>query len=64
MTLDEWLNEQPRGACAALAKQIGVDRSYITLLRQGQRPSLGVAVAIEAATGRKVKIAEWLKKKP
>lgn len=37
---------------AALAKKLGVSRSYVTLLIAGQRqPSLTLALRIEAKTG-------------
>lgn len=45
---------------AKLADQIGVSRAYMSQLVGGiKTPSLSVAVAIERATGGRIKAADW-----
>lgn len=45
---------------AKLADQIGVSRAYMSQLVGGTKtPSLSVAVAIERATGGRIKAADW-----
>ena len=50
--LDEFFRENDNRTHEWLAARVGVDRSYISMLRSGQRqPSLPVALAIERETG-------------
>jgi transcriptional regulator with XRE-family HTH domain len=49
--LDEFLDKQKRTQ-AWLADQLGVERSYVSLIASGKRqPSLGLALRIVAITG-------------
>lgn len=50
MTLDQWMNEQGVSN-AALARQVGVSRPFITRIRSGERqPSIVVAAKLVEAT--------------
>lgn len=57
--LDEFFVANPARTHEWLAEQVGVDRSYISMIRARQRqPSLSVALAIERVTGVPVEALE------
>jgi DNA-binding transcriptional regulator YdaS (Cro superfamily) len=59
MTLVEYFNSLPRGAKSAMAKELGVTKTWIALLIAGtRRPSAALAVQIEQYTRRAVKKRE------
>lgn len=59
MTLDEWLNEQPRGAATRLAAAAGTTRQTVSHLRCGGMPSVHLALTIATATGGAVGVSDW-----
>jgi DNA-binding transcriptional regulator YdaS (Cro superfamily) len=59
MTLEEFFRKQPRGSKAEMAKQLGISRTWFSLLIAGTAsPSAALCVAIEKLTKRKVKRSE------
>lgn len=59
MTLVEYFKPLPRGAKSAMAKDLGVTKTWIALLIAGtRRPSASLAVQIEQYTRRAVKKKE------
>ena len=61
MNLNEYLNNQGRGAAAALAESVGCGRSHMSLIASGKRlPSPQLARAIEVKTGGVVSAAQLL----
>ena len=59
MTLVEYFKPLPRGAKSAMAKDLGVTKTWIALLLAGtRRPSAALAVQIEQYTRRAVKKKE------
>jgi DNA-binding transcriptional regulator YdaS (Cro superfamily) len=59
MTLVEYFNALPRGAKSAMAKDLGVTKTWIALLIAGtRRPSAALAVQIEQYTRKAVKKKE------
>ena len=59
MTLTEYFADKPRGAKIALARKLGVSKTWLSLVISGrQMPSPELARDIELNTGRKVKRAE------
>lgn len=56
MTLQEYFQNKPRGAQVALARQLGVSKTWMSLLVTGREvPSAGLALMIEKFTHGKVK---------
>jgi len=56
MTLRQYFQGRPRGAQADLARQVGISRTWMSLLVSDRRlPSAELAVAIERCTGGKVR---------
>jgi len=59
MTLEEYFVDKPRGAKIALARKLGISKTWLSLVISGrQLPSPELARDIEANTGRKVKRAD------
>jgi DNA-binding transcriptional regulator YdaS (Cro superfamily) len=59
MTLTEYFIDKPRGAKVALAKTLGISKTWLSLIISGRYlPSPELARDIEANTGRKVKRAD------
>jgi DNA-binding transcriptional regulator YdaS (Cro superfamily) len=59
MTLVDYFKPLPRGAKSAMAKELGVTKTWIALLIAGtRRPSAALAVQIEQYTRRAVKKKE------
>jgi DNA-binding transcriptional regulator YdaS (Cro superfamily) len=59
MTLVDYFKPLPRGAKSAMAKELGVTKTWIALLIAGtRRPSAALAVQIEQYTRRAVKKRE------
>ena len=59
MTLQEFFNGKPRGTKIALARKLGISKTWFSLIVTGrQLPSPELARDIELHTGRKVKRAE------
>jgi DNA-binding transcriptional regulator YdaS (Cro superfamily) len=59
MTLQEFFKDKPRGAKIALARKLGVSKTWFSLVVTGRKlPSPELARDIELHTGRKVKRAE------
>jgi len=59
MTLTEYFTDKPRGAKVALAKTLGISKTWLSLIISGRHlPSPELARDIEANTGRKVKRAD------
>jgi DNA-binding transcriptional regulator YdaS (Cro superfamily) len=58
MTLDQYFCNKPRGAKLALAKQLGISKTWMSLVISGRKvPSPELSHAIERLTGGKVKRA-------
>ena len=56
MTLQEYFQDKPRGAQIALARKLGVSKTWMSLLTTGRDvPSAGLALMIEKFTDGKVK---------
>ena len=59
MTLVEYFSSLPRGAKSAMAKDLGVTKTWIALLVAGtHKPSAALAVQIEQYTRKAVKKKE------
>ena len=59
MTLQEYCQDKPRGTMIALARKLGISKTWFSLIVTGRRlPSPELARDIELHTGRKVKRAE------
>jgi hypothetical protein len=58
MTLDQYLERSAKSE-AEFGADIGMSRSQIWRLRRGWKPSWDAIVAIERATGGKVKPNDW-----
>lgn len=59
MTLQEFFKGKPRGTKIALARKLGISKTWFSLIVTGrQLPSPELARDIELHTGRKVKRAE------
>ena len=59
MTLQEFFQDKPRGAKIAMARKLGVSKTWFSLVVTGRElPSPELARDIELHTGRKVKRAE------
>jgi DNA-binding transcriptional regulator YdaS (Cro superfamily) len=59
MTLNEFFEGKPRGTKIALARKLGISKTWFSLICTGrQLPSPELARDIEIHTGRKVKRAE------
>ena len=59
MTLQEFFQDKPRGAKIAMARKLGVSKTWFSLVVTGRElPSPELALAIETHTGRKVKRVE------
>ena len=59
MTLIEYFEGKPRGAKIALARKLGISKTWFSLVVTGrQLPSPELARDIELHTGRKVKRAD------
>ena len=59
MTLTEFFEGKPRGAKIALARKLGISKTWLSLVISGrQLPSPELARDIEINTGRKVKRAD------
>lgn len=59
MTLEEFFKDKPRGAKVALAKNLGISKTWLSLIISKRKlPSPDLACDIELLTGRKVKRAE------
>jgi DNA-binding transcriptional regulator YdaS (Cro superfamily) len=59
MTLQEFFADKPRGTKIALARKLGISKTWFSLVISGrQLPSPELARDIELHTGRKVKRAE------
>lgn len=59
MTLIEYFHDKPRGAKVALAKTLGISKTWLSLIISGRYlPSPELSRDIEANTGRKVKRAD------
>jgi DNA-binding transcriptional regulator YdaS (Cro superfamily) len=59
MTLQEYFSDKPRGTKIALARKLGISKTWFSLVISGrQLPSPELARDIELHTGRKVKRAE------
>lgn len=59
MTLVDYFEGKPRGAKIALARKLGVSKTWLSLIISGrQLPSPELARDIEVHTGRKVKRAD------
>ena len=51
MTLEEYFSNKPRGAKIALARKLGVSKTWMSLLVSGREtPSAGLALMIEKFT--------------
>ena len=56
MTLIEYFEDKPRGAQIALARQLGVSKTWMSQIVNGRHvPSAGLALMIEKFTNGKVK---------
>ena len=61
MTLQEYFKDKPRGAQSLLAKQLGISRTWLSLILTGKRqPSPRLAMEIERHTLRNVKRVDLL----
>lgn len=59
MTLQEFFFDKPRGTKIAMARKLGISKTWFSLIVTGrQLPSPELARDIELHTGRKVKRAE------
>ena len=59
MTLEEFFRKQPRGSKADMASQLGISRTWFSLIiAERVTPSAALCVLIERATKRKVKRSE------
>jgi DNA-binding transcriptional regulator YdaS (Cro superfamily) len=59
MTLQEFFKDKPRGSMIAMARKLGISKTWFSLIVTGrQLPSPELARDIELNTGRKVKRAE------
>lgn len=58
MRLADWLNETKKSQ-AWLAQEVGVTPGRIAQLAGGQSPSLSLALKIERATKRRVRVYDW-----
>jgi DNA-binding transcriptional regulator YdaS (Cro superfamily) len=59
MTLQEYFLDKPRGAKAEMANNLGISRTWLSLLIAGSvAPSGSLCVAIEKLTKKKVKRSE------
>ena len=59
MTLQEYFKDKPRGTKVALARKLGISKTWFSLIVTGRElPSPELARDIELHTGRKVKRAE------
>lgn len=58
MTLEEFFKNKPRGTKVALARKLGISKTWLSLLISGGKlPSPDLARDIESSTGGKVKRA-------
>lgn len=56
MTLKEYFKDKPYGAKAAMAKALGLSRTWLSLIINGhQVPSPGIALEIERLTNGEVR---------
>lgn len=62
MTLKEWLQKKGRKQ-TWMAEQIGVTETYVSLIANGRRPSLSLALKIREVTGGAVDPGSWEKTK-
>jgi DNA-binding transcriptional regulator YdaS (Cro superfamily) len=61
MTLQEYFKDKPRGAQSLLAKQLGISKTWLSLILTGKRqPSPRLAMEIERHTLRSVKRVDLL----
>ena len=60
MKLNDWMNGPPKWTNEAMGKAVGVDPSWISQVRNGQVPSLGLARRISEFTKGEVAITELL----
>ena len=52
MTLQEYFSTKPRGAKAALARDLGITKTWLSLIISGRSlPSAGLCFEIERRTG-------------
>ena len=59
MTLTEYFADKPRGAKVAMARKLGISKTWFSLVISGRElPSPELARDIEVHTGRKVKRAD------
>jgi DNA-binding transcriptional regulator YdaS (Cro superfamily) len=59
MTLAEYFADKPRGAKAEMARQMGISRTWFSLIIAGRvTPSAALCVLIEKATKKKVNRSE------
>ena len=59
MTLQEFFKDKPRGSMIAMARRLGISKTWFSLVMTGQKlPSPELARDIEVQTGRKVKRAD------
>lgn len=55
MELAEYFLDKPRGSKAKMADELGITRTWLALIISKRRkPSIGLALQIEAATRKKV----------
>ena len=58
MTLQEFFNDKPRGTKVAMARKLGISKTWLSLILSGTKlPSPDLARDIESYTGGKVKRA-------
>lgn len=61
MTLQEYFKDKPRGAQSLLARQLGISKTWLSLILTGKRkPSPRLAMEIERHTLRMVKRVDLL----
>lgn len=59
MTLQEFFKDKPRGSMIAMARKLGISKTWFSLVMTRQKlPSPELARDIEVQTGRKVKRAD------
>lgn len=61
MNLNDWMNGPPTWKNKDLAKEIGMDQSYLSEIRNGRVPSIELAKKIAEFTNHQVTVNELLK---
>jgi DNA-binding transcriptional regulator YdaS (Cro superfamily) len=57
MTLQEYFDQQPHGAKAAMARSVGISKTWLSqIIAKRRKPSLLLALAISDYTKNKVSI--------